>query len=230
MGVPYSERSHGSHISVNLETQSCTEAVKNSIVRISATKSNIPDGARIITENIHEKGMSSKYVHLFVSTMHFPHNNLIHLYKDQIQSWIRGKVTNCPRSISIFIFDDMDKLHQGLIDTIKPFLDYYEQLDGVSCRKAISLFLSNAGGDVINRVVLGSGKRREDLELQDLESVLSVELLNNKDSGFWHSSLIDKNLIDFYVLGNDEDGGDGDDDEVTDVTWMPDRAEEATEV
>ncbi|PIO24815.1 hypothetical protein AB205_0092410, partial [Aquarana catesbeiana] len=93
----------------------------------------------------------------------------------------------------------MDKLHQGLIDTIKPFLDYYEQIDGVSYRKAIFLFLSNAGGDVINRVVLGSGKRREDLELQDLESVLSVELFNNKDSGFWHSSLIDKNLIDFYV-------------------------------
>ncbi|XP_040180603.1 torsin-1A-like [Rana temporaria] len=153
--------------------------------------------SKIITENIHEKGMSSKFVHLFVSTLHFPHDNLIHLYKDQIQSWIRGNVTNCPRSI--FIFDEMDKLHQGLIDTIKPFLDYYEQIDGVSYRKAIFIFLSNAGGEFINRVVLGSTKRREDLELQDLESALSVELFNNKESGFWHSSLIDKNLIDFYV-------------------------------
>ncbi|XP_072285489.1 torsin-1B-like [Pyxicephalus adspersus] len=153
--------------------------------------------SKIIAENVHEKGMNSKYVHLFVSTMHFPHTNKIPQYKDQIQSWIRGNVTNCPRSV--FIFDEMDKLHQGLIDTIKPFLDYYEQIDGVSYRKAIFIFLSNAGGDVINRVVLGSGKKREDLELQDLESVLSVELFNNKDSGFWHSSLIDKNLIDFYV-------------------------------
>ncbi|CAI9555796.1 unnamed protein product [Staurois parvus] len=153
--------------------------------------------SKLIAENIQEKGMNSKYVHLFVSTMHFPHNNLIHLYKDQIQSWIRGNVSSCPRSI--FIFDEMDKLHQGLIDTIKPFLDYYEQIDGVSYRKAIFIFLSNAGGDVINKVVLESGKRREDLELQDLEPVLSVQLFNNKDSGFWHSSLIDKNLIDFYV-------------------------------
>ncbi|XP_018419016.1 PREDICTED: torsin-1A-like [Nanorana parkeri] len=153
--------------------------------------------SKIIAENIHQKGMSSKYVHLFVSTMHFPHNNLVPLYKDQIQSWIRGNVSSCPRSI--FIFDEMDKLHPGLIDTIKPFLDYYEQIDGVSYRKAIFIFLSNAGGHVINRVVLGSSKRREELKLQDLESVLAVEVFNNKDNGFWHCNLIDKNLIDFYV-------------------------------
>ena len=35
----------------------------------------------------------------------------------------------------------MDKMHQGLIDAIKPFLDYYEQVDGVSYRKAIFIFL-----------------------------------------------------------------------------------------
>ncbi|XP_040180604.1 torsin-1B-like [Rana temporaria] len=152
--------------------------------------------SKIITKNIHGKGMSSKFVHLFVSTFHFPHEKLIDRYKDQIQSWIRGNVTKCPRSI--FIFDEMDKMHKGLIDTIKPFLDFHEQLDGVSYRKAIFIFLSNAGGDVINRLVLGSKKRREDLELKDLESVLSVEVFN-KDSGFWHSSLIEKNLIDFFV-------------------------------
>ncbi|CAI9555797.1 unnamed protein product, partial [Staurois parvus] len=153
--------------------------------------------SKIIAENIHKKGMKSEYVHLFVSTMHFPHDNLINLYKDQIQSWIRGNVSSCPRSI--FIFDEMDKLHIGLIDTIKPFLDYYEQIDGVSYRKAIFIFLSNAGGELINRVVLESTKMREDLKQQDLESALSVELFNNKDCGFWHSSLIDKNLIDFFV-------------------------------
>lgn len=32
-------------------------------------------------------------------------------------------------------------MHQGLIDAIKPFLDYYEQVDGVSYRKAIFIFL-----------------------------------------------------------------------------------------
>lgn len=47
---------------------------------------------------------------------------------------------------SVFIFDEMDKLHPGVIDAIKPFLDYYEQVDGVSYRKAIFIFLRSAEG------------------------------------------------------------------------------------
>ncbi|XP_073439527.1 torsin-1B-like isoform X1 [Dendrobates tinctorius] len=96
----------------------------------------------------------------------------------------------------------MDKLHSGLIDAIKPFLDYYEHIDGVSYRKAIVIFLSNVGDDLVNRLMLqfwGSGKKREDLELKDVENVLSVELFNNKNSGFRHSGLIEKNLIDYFV-------------------------------
>ncbi|XP_069604201.1 torsin-1B-like [Ranitomeya imitator] len=156
--------------------------------------------SKIIAENIYDLGMKSKFVHLFLSTLHFPHNSQIPQYKDQLQSWIRGNTSKCARSI--FIFDEMDKLHPGLIDAIKPFLDYYEHIDGVSYRKAIFIFLSNAGGDLINRLMLqfwGSGKKREDLELKDVENVLSVELFNNKNSGFWHSGLIEKNLIDYFV-------------------------------
>lgn len=47
---------------------------------------------------------------------------------------------------SVFIFDEMDKLHPGIIDAIKPFLDYYEQVDGISYRKAIFIFLRSASG------------------------------------------------------------------------------------
>ncbi|XP_056393728.1 torsin-1B-like [Hyla sarda] len=156
--------------------------------------------SKIIVENLYPAGMKSKFVHLFVSTVHFPHNNLLSLYKDQLQSWIRGNTSRCARSI--FIFDEMDKLHPGLIDSIKPFLDYYENLDGVSYRKALFIFLSNAGGDLINRRMLelwNEGRKREDLELRDVENVLSVGLFNNKNNGFWHSALIEKNLIDYFV-------------------------------
>jgi len=41
----------------------------------------------------------------------------------------------------MFIFDEMDKMHPGLIDTIKPFVDFHHKLDGVSYRKAIFIFL-----------------------------------------------------------------------------------------
>lgn len=59
--------------------------------------------------------------------------------QSQLQQWIKGNVTNCARSM--FIFDEMDKMHPGLIDSIKPYLDYYDKLDGVSYRKAIFIFL-----------------------------------------------------------------------------------------
>ncbi|XP_055126712.1 torsin-1A [Symphalangus syndactylus] len=156
--------------------------------------------SKIIAENIYEGGLNSDYVHLFVATLHFPHASNITLYKDQLQLWIRGNVSACARSI--FIFDEMDKMHAGLIDAIKPFLDYYDLVDGVSYQKAIFIFLSNAGAERITDVALDfwrSGKQREDIKLKDIEHALSVSVFNNKNSGFWHSSLIDRNLIDYFV-------------------------------
>ncbi|XP_043841680.1 LOW QUALITY PROTEIN: torsin-1B [Dromiciops gliroides] len=156
--------------------------------------------SQIVAENLHPKGLKSNFVHLFVSTLHFPHEQEIKLYQEQLQKWIRGNVSACARSV--FIFDEMDKLHRGLIDAIKPFLDYYEQVDGISYRKAIFIFLSNAGGDLITRTALDfwmAGKKREDIQLKDLEPVLSLGVFNNKNSGLWHSGLIDKSLIDYFV-------------------------------
>nr|XP_060613612.1 torsin-1B [Anolis sagrei ordinatus] len=156
--------------------------------------------SQILAENLHPRGLRSAFVHLFLATLHFPHQHQVKLYKDQLQRWIRGNVSACARSV--FIFDEMDKLHPGILDAIKPFLDYYDNIDGVSYRKAIFLFLSNAGGDLITKVALDFWRRgevREKIQLRDLESVLSVGAFNNKNSGLWHSSLIDRNLIDYYV-------------------------------
>ncbi|XP_068012111.1 torsin-1B-like isoform X3 [Melanerpes formicivorus] len=139
--------------------------------------------SQLLVEHIHPAGLRSKFVHLFLPTLHFPHDSQVKLYKDQLQAWIRGNVSACPHSV--FIFDEMDKMHPGLIDAIKPFLDYYEQIDGVSYRKAIFIFLSNAGGDLINKAALEfwlSGRQREEIQLKDLEPVLSVGVFNNKNT------------------------------------------------
>ncbi|KAL0965237.1 hypothetical protein UPYG_G00278570 [Umbra pygmaea] len=156
--------------------------------------------SQLIAENIYKKGMDSSFIHQFVATVHFPHKSKINTYKSQLQRWIKGNVTNCPQSM--FIFDEMDKMHPGLIDTIKPYVDYYKEIDGVSFNQAIFIFLSNAGGEMITEVVLDfrrSGKDRADITLKDLEKALSLSIFNNKESGFWHTSLIDKNLVDFFI-------------------------------
>ncbi|XP_054986576.1 torsin-1B [Sorex araneus] len=156
--------------------------------------------SQIVAQNLHPKGLKSRFVHLFVPTLHFPHEHQIKLYQEQLQKWIRGNVSAC--ASSVFIFDEMDKLHPGVIDAIKPFLDYYELVDGVSYRKAIFIFLSNAGGDLITKASLEhwrAGRKREDIQLKDLEAALSVGAFNNKHSGLWRSGLIDRNLIDYFI-------------------------------
>nr|XP_020469217.1 torsin-1A-like isoform X2 [Monopterus albus] len=156
--------------------------------------------SKLIAENIYKEGMHSSFVHVFTSTLHFPHPSQNHIYKSQLQQWIKGNVSNCERSM--FIFDEMDKMHPGLIDSIKPYLDYYDKLEGVSFRKAIFIFLSNAGGDKIVQKTLEfwkAGRSRKEIELKDLETLVTLSVFNDDQSGFFHTSLIDKNLVDFFV-------------------------------
>ncbi|RVE66028.1 hypothetical protein OJAV_G00122520 [Oryzias javanicus] len=155
---------------------------------------------KLIVENIYKEGMKSKNVHFFNSFLHFPHHSPISACKTQLQQWIKSSVSNCERSM--FIFDEMDKMHPGLIDSIKPYLDYYDELDGVSYRKSIFIFLSNDGEKSIIETALDfwrAGRNREEIDLTDLEESLSFSIFNNENSGFFHSSLIKDNLVDFFV-------------------------------
>ncbi|XP_072570595.1 torsin-1A-like isoform X2 [Paramormyrops kingsleyae] len=156
--------------------------------------------SQLLASNIYKKGMSSSFVHQFVATLHFPYSSEIDIYKTQLQQWIKGNVSSCARSM--FIFDEIDKMPPGLIDSIKPFLDYYDNQDGVSYRRTIFIFLSHAGGERIKQVAFEfweNGKDREEIQLSDLEEKVPLEVFNNKYSGLWHTSLIDKYLIDFFI-------------------------------
>ncbi|XP_016354255.1 torsin-1A-like isoform X2 [Sinocyclocheilus anshuiensis] len=132
--------------------------------------------AKIIARNVYEKGEDSKHVHTFISEHHFPHKQKSDLYS----------------------------MHPQLIDAIKPFLDYNARVDGVSFRKAIFVFLSNAGGNVITGVALDfwrEGNIRENLwmDSKELEIKISQNIFNDENSGFLHSSIIDEHLVDHYI-------------------------------
>lgn len=61
------------------------------------------------------------------------------LVQDQLRQWIKGNVSICGRSL--FIFDEMDKMHVGIIEAIKPFIDHHVHIDGTDFRKSIFVFL-----------------------------------------------------------------------------------------
>ncbi|XP_062497468.1 prosalusin isoform X1 [Pezoporus occidentalis] len=145
-------------------------------------------------------GLRSPYVHQFSPIVHFPHAEHIEQYKESLKHWIQGNLTRCGRSA--FLFDEMDKMHPGLIDVILPFLGPSWVVYGTNYRKAIFIFISNAGGEQINAMTLDlwrARKDREEISLQDLEPAVSRAVFDNPHSGFWKSGIINESLIDFVV-------------------------------
>uniref|UniRef100_A0A9J7ZS27 Torsin family 1 n=1 Tax=Cyprinus carpio carpio TaxID=630221 RepID=A0A9J7ZS27_CYPCA len=66
--------------------------------------------SQLIAENIYQKGMTSNFVHLFTLNCNFI---------TQLAECIRGNVSVCPRSM--FIFDEMDKMHPGIVQVALDF-------------------------------------------------------------------------------------------------------------
>ncbi|XP_071947245.1 torsin-1A-like [Antedon mediterranea] len=157
--------------------------------------------SQIISESLFTKGMDSKFVHLFIPELHFPHKELIRTYKDQLQNWIRGNISSCP--YQLFIFDEMQSLLPELIDVIKPFIDYHNhKIDGVDYRRAIYIFLSSTSGQEIADVALRTfkdGRKRESMTLKDYEGVIRSSSYSQQGTGLWHSKLIDHHLISHFV-------------------------------
>lgn len=155
--------------------------------------------SKIIAEHLFRKGMDSKYVHLVIATHDFPHQSELKDYKKKLKNLIVRSVKDCPRSL--FIFDEMDKMPYGLIDVLKPYLDHHHEVEGLDFRKSIFIFLSNAGAGLINQKILThwkEGKKREEIRIKPLDEALNLNEFNAK-TGFWHSSLIEKHLIDYFI-------------------------------
>ena len=155
--------------------------------------------SRIIADNLFKLGMNSKYTHQIIATHDFPHKDKVRDYKDNLRSFIIEKVTQCPRTL--FIFDEVDKVPSGLIDTLRPYLEHHRHVNGIDYRKSIFIFLSNTGSKMINNFVIehySKGNKREDLTVKDMERIINNGAFN-MEGGLWHSELISHNLIDLFV-------------------------------
>ena len=148
--------------------------------------------SQFIINNLYREGDKSKFVHLFVTTEHFPYKNQVHKYKEYLKSYIKQAMEVCPRSI--FVFDEVEKMPPGLIHFIVPYLRRYV-FNKPDFTKAIFLFLSNsAGTDVNNRVSehLIAGHKREDLTLQEMEDVIKAAAFRES---LWYADLLENGLI-----------------------------------
>lgn len=156
--------------------------------------------SKIIAESLYRKGMKSQYVHLLSATKEFPHKEMVPLYKDKLKEIIESSVAKCERSL--FIFDEVDKMPVGLLDIVKPYLDFYEEVGGLDFRKSIFIFLSNTAGKAILSSTLDhwkEGRSREDLKLVDMEKLITKAAINTKNTGLWHSELLLSHMISAHL-------------------------------
>lgn len=72
---------------------------------------------------------------------------------------------------------------KNVLNAISPILDYNDKVDNIDCRKAVFIFLSNTGGTVIKDHLLSlweQGVKREDIELNDFESLILKGAFNEE--------------------------------------------------
>ena len=155
--------------------------------------------ATFIAKSLFKEGMKSGFVQIFISTVHFTDHSKVDIYKSEVQKKIIDTVRGCNKAL--FIFDEIDKMPEGLMDAVKPFIDYSEQVEGLDFRQTIFIFLSNTGGEEINKIAYNSwktGRHREDLTYNDLEKLISGNAFNEK-GGLHRSAVIEEFVVDWYI-------------------------------
>ncbi|GFQ93781.1 torsin-1B [Trichonephila clavata] len=155
--------------------------------------------SRMLANHMFAKGSDSEYHHLYIGSRDFPHKQEVNKYRERLRKEIEEATKKCGRSL--FIFDEVDKIAPGVLDALKPYVDYHENINGVDYRRNIFIFLSDAGGNNITAVALkfwSEGIEREYITLKDVEPIISRGAFN-EPGGLWHSDLVKKDLIDVYV-------------------------------
>ena len=155
--------------------------------------------ASFIAQSLFRKGLKSDYAKVFISAVNFPNPQKVDIYKIELQNTIINTVKEC--SQALFVFDEIDKMPEGLIDAVKPFIDYHDNVQGIDFRRSIFLFLSNTGGNEINKIAVDAyfeGRQRESITYSECETLIKNGAFN-EIGGLHRSSVIDKHLVDFYV-------------------------------
>ena len=154
----------------------------------------------IITDHLYLMGSRSKFVVRKLSGQDYPEASEIEKCKKDLKTLIEEQTKLCERSL--FVFDEMDKMPEGLVNVLRPYLGRFKDIHGVNYRKNIFIFISNLGAKEINTKTynhLKSGKKREDITKVQMEELLR-NVVDVQPGGFLKGTLLLKlNLIDSYV-------------------------------
>ena len=138
---------HGQHLAKSIISKLVRKHMKNSNPEKALvlsfhgwTGSGKNFVSEILAKNIFRRfrdNGKSDFIHKIICT-HFNTND-----KQLMRQWIKDNVTTAVKTCqrSLFVFDEIDKLPNGVIDAIKPYIDYNNEVDSVDYRKSIFIFL-----------------------------------------------------------------------------------------
>lgn len=155
--------------------------------------------SNLIAEAVFEKGTASKYYHVFHGSQYVDSSRLREYQKEIMDELFKG---NDQCAYSIFVFDEVDKMPEGIFSSITGMLDHHTLVRGRDFRKAMFIFLTNYGGGEVTRVLhqLTTKKAlfRHELKLSHFEENSRMSIYNEK-GGLKETDLIKSAVIDFYI-------------------------------
>ncbi|KAF6039379.1 hypothetical protein EB796_002343 [Bugula neritina] len=90
--------------------------------------------AQTIVKNLYKEQEKSKYVHWFKATEVFTREDKVKDYQ-------------------LFVFDEVEKMPEGVLDVLKPFVDFAFPVEGVEYRKAIYILLGTSHHSDIKLII-----------------------------------------------------------------------------
>ncbi|MES1902176.1 MAG: hypothetical protein MHPSP_000676 [Paramarteilia canceri] len=156
-----------------------------------------------IADLIFKKGIESKYF------LHIQSNYLFTSLTDSsdsktiLKNMLLKQIKLCPKSV--IVIDEADKLPQGIIDTILPFIQHGAKIEGMDFTHAIFLLISNVAGETINQLYIDNwlSGQKEEIVQDDLKfhrKIVTEIVGNNQLKGFYQSDILKRLALDDIVI------------------------------
>ncbi|XP_072176926.1 torsin-1A-like [Diadema setosum] len=155
---------------------------------------------RLLVESIYPRGLKSSFVTQWVATRDFPYKSDLPKYKRELVQLIREKMSSCPNHI--FVFDEVDNMPPGLLDSLKPFMDYHDTVGGVDYRRAIFILRSNLAANAITTYTFNEyekGRNPRSIELSKLEHVIANDVIQKAGTGLYSAKIVSSHLVSHFV-------------------------------
>ncbi|CAG0878499.1 unnamed protein product [Darwinula stevensoni] len=156
--------------------------------------------ADFIAKHMFHAGLSSEFLHKWLGYRHFlgSDENATE-FKRKVQTWVYDALQRCDKQL--FIIDEVDAIGDGVLDGLTPYMDFHEDIDGVSAIRSVFLFLTNAGSEDLIQIAeknWESGHVRSNLKYHDFREALEVAAFN-QEGGLKLSRVVKKALIDYHI-------------------------------